>query len=88
MKKILCITLIGIMLCCMTSCGNLDAEAKEPLEQSRFVQIDKNGWFIIVYDRTTKVQYAVSDGYYNMGTITCLVDAEGKPLLYKEAQDE
>ena len=88
MKKILCITLIGIMLCCMTSCGNLDAEAKEPLEQSRFIQIDKNGWFITVYDRTTKVQYAVSDGYYNMGTITCLVDAEGKPLLYKEAQDE
>ena len=88
MKKILCITLIGIMLCCMTSCGNLDAEAKETIEQSRFIQIDKNGWFIIVYDRTTKVQYAVSNGYYNMGTITCLVDAEGKPLLYKEAQDE
>lgn len=85
MKKILCITLIGVMLCCMTSCETLDVEAKE---QSRFVQIDKNGWFIIVYDRTTKVQYAVSDGYYNMGTITCLVDAEGKPLLYKEAQDE
>ena len=43
-----------------------------------------NGWDITVYDRTTKVQYAVSDGYYNMGTITCLVDAEGKPLLYND----
>ena len=85
MKKILCVTLIGIMLCCMTSCGNLDVEVKE---QSRFIEIDRNSWFITVYDRTTKVQYAVSDGYYNMGTITCLVDAEGKPLLYKEAQDE
>ena len=84
MKKILCATLIGIMLCCMTACGSLDVEIKEPIEQSRFVQIDKNGWFIIVYDRTTKVQYAVSDGYYNMGTITCLVDAEGKPLLYND----
>ena len=84
MKKILCATLIGIMLCYMTACGSLDVEVKEPLEQSRFVQIDKNGWFIIVYDRTTKVQYAVSDGYYNMGTITCLVDAEGKPLLYND----
>ena len=81
MKKILCVTLIGIMLCCMTACGNLDAEAKE---QSRFVQIDKNEWFIVVYDITTKVQYAVSDGYYNMGTITCLLDAEGKPLLYND----
>ena len=43
-----------------------------------------NGWDITVYDRTTKVQYAVSDGYYNMGIITCLVDAEGKPLLYND----
>ena len=65
-------------------CGSLDVEVKEPIEQSRFVQIDKNGWFITVYDRTTKVQYAVSDGYYNMGTITCLLDAEGKPLLYND----
>lgn len=81
MKKILCITLIGIMLCCMTACGNLDAEAKE---QSRFVQIDKNDWFITVYDRTTKVQYTVSDGYYNKGIVTMLVDAEGKPLLYND----
>ena len=81
MKKILCITLIGIMLCCMTACGSLDTEAKE---QSRFVQIDKNDWFITVYDRTTKVQYAVSNGIYNEGTITCLVDAEGKPLLYDD----
>ena len=81
MKKILCVTLIGIMLCCMTSCGNLDVEAEE---QNRFVQIDKNGWFITVYDRTTKVQYAVSDGLNNEGTITCLVDAEGKPLLYND----
>ena len=81
MKKILCITLIGIMICCMTACGNLDAEAKE---QSRFIQIDKNRWFIVVYDITTKVQYAVSNGIYNEGTITCLVDAEGKPLLYND----
>lgn len=81
MKKILCITLIGIMICCMTACGDLDVEEKE---QSRFIEIDRNSWFIIVYDRTTKVQYAVSDGYYNTGTITCLLDAEGKPLLYND----
>ena len=84
MKKILFITLTPIIIFCMTACGGLDVEVKEPIEQSRFVQIDKNGWFIIVYDRTTKVQYAVSDGAYNMGTITCLVDAEGKPLLYND----
>ena len=88
MKKILCVTLIGIMLCCMTRCSGIEAKKEEKQENSRFVRIEKNGYFIAVYDRTTKVQYAVSNGLYNEGTITCLVDAEGKPLLYKEAQDE
>ena len=27
--------------------------------------------------------YAVSLGYYNCGTFTLLVDADGKPLIYK-----
>ena len=84
MKKILCITLIGIMLCCMTASGGIEAKEEEKQENSRFVRIDKNGYFITVYDRTTKVQYAVSNGIYNEGTITCLVDAEGKPLLYND----
>lgn len=84
MKKILFITLTSIIIFCMTACGSLDVEVKEPLEQSRFVKIDENGWFITVYDRNTKVQYAIANGCYNMGTVTMLVDVEGKPLLYND----
>lgn len=48
----------------------------------RFVKISNGYYFIIVYDTQTKVEYAISNGNYNCGTVTLLVDAEGKPLLY------
>ena len=48
----------------------------------RFVKINSENKFYIVYDIKTKVEYAISNGYYNRGTLTLLVDAEGKPLLY------
>ena len=84
MKKILFFVLTSIMICCLTACSGIEVKEEEKQEESRFVRIEKNGYFITVYDKYTKVQYAVSDGYYNMGTITCLVDAEGKPLLYND----
>ncbi len=48
----------------------------------RFVKIDDGNKFYIVYDTKTKVEYSISNGDYNRGTVTLLVDAEGKPLLY------
>ena len=48
----------------------------------RFITISREKKFNIVYDTKTKVEYAVSDGYYNEGTLILLVDEEGKPLLY------
>ncbi len=48
----------------------------------RFITISREEYFYIVYDTTTKVEYTISDGSYNRGTFTLLVDAEGKPLLY------
>ena len=82
MKKILFITLMSIMLCFIVACENLNAETEE---RSRFVRIGEYRDFIVImYDRDTKVQYAMSYDRYNRGTITVLVDAEGKPLLYEE----
>jgi len=51
---------------------------------SRFIVIEDNYIYQIVYDRETKVQYAISRGSYNQGTFYLLVNADGKPLLYKE----
>ena len=43
-----------------------------------YIDID----FYIVYDNETKVMYAVSDGHYNRGNFTMLVNADGTPKLY------
>lgn len=55
-------------------------------DNARFIKIDEYDYGYIVYDKQTKVEYAVSNGSYNRGTITLLVDQEGKPLLYKERE--
>ena len=41
------------------------------------------GAFYIVYDNETKVMYAVSNGDYNRGVLTMLVNADGTPKLYE-----
>ena len=38
----------------------------------------------VIYDTRTGVQYWRSEGYSNWGTLTVLVDEEGKPLIYNE----
>lgn len=53
-------------------------------ENGRFIKIDDEGYFCIVYDVETKVEYAVSYSQYNRGTVALLVDKDGKPLIYGE----
>ena len=53
-------------------------------ENERFIKIKEEKGFNIVYDTETKVEYAVSNGCYNTGTVTLLVDKDGKPLIYGE----
>lgn len=49
-----------------------------------FVKISSEVGGNIVYDSRTGVQYWRSEGVYNCGTLTVLLDADGKPLIYKE----
>ena len=48
-----------------------------------FVEIERGGTYRIVYQKETKVMYAVSSSGYNAGTFTLLVDENGDPMLYK-----
>ena len=80
MRKTIVALILGII--CLTGCS-----VKTDSNSARFVYIDSSGYcFDIVYDRTTGVEYAVSNGIYNGGTVTLLVDAEGFPLIYKGEQ--
>lgn len=58
-------------------------EKAEASSNSRFMKIESNFEWIIYADRETGVMYAVSNGMYNHGTFTLLVDANGDPLIYE-----
>lgn len=82
MKRIV-ITLIALML--LAGCAKVEKiEKPEGKNVSRFVTVEETASWTVVVDKYTHVMYAVSLGDYNRGTFTLLVDAEGKPLIYKE----
>ena len=80
MKKVCIVALSVIML---TGCGK--SEESEEQENKRFKQLNGSVTdnFYIAYDTETGIEYSVSNGAYNHGTLTILVDADGKPLIYE-----
>lgn len=50
---------------------------------SMFVEIERGGTYRIVYQKETKVMYAISDQSYSEGVFTLLVDENGDPMLYE-----
>lgn len=84
MRKIFVLVLVCIMLLC-TACDNKVTQEKldDDTKYSMFVLIEYTQNYRIVYHRDTKVMYAVSDGSYNHGTFTLLVNPDGTPMLYK-----
>ena len=80
MKRI--IVLIALLL--LVGCARVEiAEPTKTGEPSRFVTVETTTTWKVVVDKDTHVMYAVSLGRYNKGTFTLLVDADGKPLIYK-----
>lgn len=51
---------------------------------SMFVKLEQADSWEVVYHRDTKVMYVVSDGSYNHGTFTMLVNHDGTPMLWEE----
>ena len=83
--KVLITLLLCVILLC--SCGAEMQSVKGETEQSNlsmFVLIEDGMSYKIVYHRETKVMYAISDGGYNSGTFTVLLNADGTPMLYPE----
>jgi uncharacterized protein YceK len=81
MKKIV-IALFVLML--LTGCAKVEEIEKTEAENvSRFMTVETTSRWKVVVDKDTQVMYAVSNGGYNCGTFTLLVDADGKPLIYE-----
>lgn len=80
MRKKIVALLLGII--CLTGCS-VRIRTDSYSDSARFVCIGNGYDFKVFYDRTTGVEYAVSNGGYNYGTVTLLVDADGFPLIYE-----
>lgn len=84
MRKITAILLIALML---TGCGSSSMSGETGKTNSaRFVKVIDCGRFDVYVDTATDVMYAVSSVAYNCGTVTLLVDREGKPLIWEDEQ--
>lgn len=82
MKRIIAAFLAMLLV---VGCAKVEKaqEIENRVDVSRFVQVENALTWQVVADRETGVMYAVSAGTYNLGTFTLLVDADGKPLLWK-----
>ena len=82
--------MVAVLVACMllTGCGakmKRESDMKsQGTDVSMFVVLEVGETYKIVYHQETKVMYAISNGGYNAGTFTVMLDADGKPLLYKK----
>lgn len=77
---IVVIALVVVVLF-FSGCGTSNNSVKA--DDTVFVTVSCKAKYQIVYDKETKVMYAMSDSSYNRGNFTMLVNADGTPKLYK-----
>lgn len=88
-KKILLTIILCLLLTAFsfTACGNSTVNATDSNNNyngNMFTRVRSGlGDFYVVYDNETKVMYAVSNGDYNKGVLTMLVNADGTPKIYE-----
>lgn len=87
-KRYFMIALLSCLI--LAGCGSAakTEEAAEPVNASRFLRVESADYWTVYADRETGVMYVVSNGLYNKGVFTMLVDADGKPLLWEGEKDD
>lgn len=87
MKKIVFLVLIIFLLLTLCSCDTMSKIDDKPYEnevkRTRFIKIESYSGGSIVVDSETNVEYWMSEGAYNYGTLTMLVDERGNPKVRK-----
>lgn len=84
MKRLISTILMAAVMLSLSACSTKIPSEVVKGKDSRMVIVEDTSTYYIVYDKETKVMYAVSDGAYTYGIFTLLVDANGNPLLYDE----
>lgn len=87
-KKIALIVLLAIAAALLVGCTYAKIEKSgdhvPEKKASMFIEVEETNYFIVVYDKKTKVMYAVSESSYNQGDFTMLCNADGTPRLWEE----
>lgn len=88
-NKLTILVMLAVLMFSMAACDTKkqltveDFEEASKSEFSMFIRIEEGSTYSIVYHKDTKVMYAISNGSYNYGTFTVLLDADGTPMLYE-----
>lgn len=90
-KRFLAVLLLTIiMMLSFAGCDKKQMLKEEDISKnnnttySMFILLEDNNsiGYRIVYHKDTKVMYAISCGYYNCGTFTVMLNADGTPMIY------
>ena len=79
--RIVAILLSIIIALSLYACNGVESQIDGD-KPSMFVKIEKASGWLVVYHRDTKVMYVVSNGGYNVGDFTVLLNPDGTPMLY------
>ena len=82
MNKIKALIGVAVTSVILSGCGMPTVENTEKAP-TYFIKISHEYCGDIVYDTRTGVEYWMSDGSYNHGTLTPLYNADGSLMIYK-----
>ena len=83
-KKVIALVIsLGLLITLVGCDDDILQEESYYYESSMFITVERARNWNIVYHNKTKVMYVVSNSAYNYGNFALLVDADGKPMLYK-----
>jgi hypothetical protein len=72
--------MIVVLTAALTACSEVEDKTSD---KSEFVIVESADIWYVVYHKKTKVMYVVSNGTYNRGTFTLLVNADGTPMIWE-----
>lgn len=87
MKNKMIVLMLSVLLLCGCSSETETIEIFNPEYTERFITVEEYYSGDVVVDTRTGVEYWMPGGAYNHGTLTLLVDADGKPLICEEYKD-
>ena len=88
-KRILTIIMVVVVMMTISfvGCGKQmvkEDELETNTSYSMFIEVENGRNYKVIYHKDTKVMYTISDGGYNCGTFTLLVNSDGTPILYEK----